>query len=215
MNLGGVIHLNKPGICIILLCCSILFIYMLSGKSNNDKTVPSVKVNLKHLLQVSIKAAENGGNEVERSKNNLNIKTKGLTKEGLQDRVTTADYLSHCVMMRTLKNAYPNLEVISEEEKNCDDNFVDYLIGDDKLKFEDEWVDIKDVTVWIDPLDATYEYTKKLYDFVTTMVCVAVNGKPIIGVIHKPFSKDNQRTFWAWLDKAKSKNLIFKVGNFG
>lgn len=36
------------------------------------------------------------------------------------------------------------------------------------------------------------------------MVCVAIRGEPIIGVIHNPFS---QKTFWAWKDVAVSETL--------
>lgn len=36
------------------------------------------------------------------------------------------------------------------------------------------------------------------------MVCVAVSGKPLIGVIHKPFMK---KTSWAWVDNGHSSDL--------
>lgn len=36
------------------------------------------------------------------------------------------------------------------------------------------------------------------------MVCVAVKGQPIIGVIHKPF---NKITSWAWHGKGMSEDL--------
>ena len=50
--------------------------------------------------------------------------------------------------------------------------------------------------------------SEKLYQYVTTMACVTVKGKPIIGVIHKPFTKE---TFWSWTDKGTSSNLQIKV----
>lgn len=43
-----------------------------------------------------------------------------------------------------------------------------------------------------------------LFQYVTTMVCVAVNGEPIIGIIHNPFTK---QTVWAWKNVAVSEQL--------
>lgn len=36
------------------------------------------------------------------------------------------------------------------------------------------------------------------------MVCVAVKGQPLIGVIHRPFSL---KTSWAWVDNSHSEDL--------
>lgn len=66
-------------------------------------------------------------------------------------------------MMGTLKNFFPTVYVISEESKTfCNTNAkLDLELSEDD-KVEDtpiEFVNEQDVTVWIDPLDATKEYT--------------------------------------------------------
>merc|ERR1711915_218396 len=109
---------------------------------------------------------------------------------------------SHIQMYYGLKKMFPNILIVSEEhdEKEIDLSTVE--TPDDKnpeveLMLHGINVDVPadDVAVWIDPLDATQEYTENLKQYVTTMVCVAVRGKPTIGVIHKPFEG---LTAWGW-----------------
>lgn len=159
-------------------------------------------VSLRQLLDAGVAAAEVGGDEVRRVRlsNRLAQKSKGKTREGADDPLTAGDLGSHRVMYGGLSASFPGLSIISEEHTEGDHDAaanllsrastLGGLIGDDVL------VPAEAITVWIDPLDATQEYTENLLDYVTTMVCVAVHGSPVIGVIHQPFLN---KTTWGWV----------------
>lgn len=83
---------------------------------------------------------------------------------GVNDPVTAADYRSHCAMYRSLTEAFPGITVISEEtSQNCDElaieNIRDYTKSINGYDMRDDIVNTKDITIWIDPLDATKEFT--------------------------------------------------------
>ncbi|KAJ2943538.1 hypothetical protein O0L34_g16647 [Tuta absoluta] len=210
MNFGGTLRLNKFA-CFTMIFILFTILYWTSG-SNEYPTDARDLVNLKYLLKGAIIAAERGGAKVAEGKHrDLNVKSKGKTLEGANDPVTDADYASHCAMYYSLKKTFPKVTVVSEEHTKGDagcekQNIIDIdaRVSQHVDNMMDEYVLHKDVTIWIDPLDATQEYTEGLYQYVTTMVCVAVKGVPVIGVIHYPFTPD---TYWGWLAKRPSSNF--------
>ena len=46
---------------------------------------------------------------------------------------------------------------------------------------------LDEFTVWVDPLDATKEYSEGFLDHVTVLIGIALGKKAVAGVIHQPF----------------------------
>lgn len=187
------------GIVALLACVSVYYVFIKS-----DPNPAMDEVSLRALLIAGIDFAERGGDKVREVKkaNNLNEESKGETKEGANDPLTLGDRMSHQAITASFAMTFPGVPMISEEKDGK-------LLGIDikpapteneevskYVKGPDEVVESKDVTIWVDPLDATQEYTENLLQYVTTMVCVAVKGRPVIGIIHKPFEG---KTFWSWV----------------
>lgn len=212
MNLGGSIRLNKCAVAFLIFLV-VLLIYVLSPSNTIENiTKNKQEVNLRKLVIGLILAATSGGEEVLKisAEPDFGTKTKGKTKEGLDDPVTAADVYSHCAIAYGIWRIFPKLHLISEEDvlkKSCpvkEDFFELDPTVLSSVVLPDISVDTNDITVWIDPLDATKEFTEKLFHYVSVMVCVAYKGEPIIGVVHFPF---NKKTYWAWKGEGVSENL--------
>lgn len=122
--------------------------------------------------------------------------------------------MSHCVMYNGIKNSFPRIKIVSEEDTHCNKEQIettleldDSVLNSDGKPLSSQYIDASKVTVWIDPLDATQEYTEKMYEYVTTMACIAINGEPKIGVVHNVFTKE---TSWAWVGRIASPDLQIK-----
>ena len=229
MNFGGSIRINPTGVA-ILCGIIILLVYFNSGggaaggiSGRPGGSTSSQTVNLKELLSVAIYVAEAGGQEVVAVRNEADIgeTSKGKTREGANDPKTAGDMRSHVQMYYGLKKAFPNIQIISEEHDEVEVDLSkvpkpSLTHPDVAGKLSDISIEVAadDVAVWIDPLDATQEYTEKLLQYVTTMVCVAVKGVPKIGVIHKPFDNTTSKTAWGWADqKVLSKSVEEAAAN--
>uniref|UniRef100_A0A8C0Y3U3 inositol-phosphate phosphatase n=1 Tax=Cyprinus carpio carpio TaxID=630221 RepID=A0A8C0Y3U3_CYPCA len=152
-------------------------------------------------------AAVQGGWEGEEDQeDNTRGKSKGKTKKG-PVVLTLGDLNCTARCLYLIKNTYPNIQVNSEEHANAEGEATVWtrIIPEEilaKISGGKE-VPAERITVWIDPLDATQEYTENLQKYVTTMVCVAVDGDPVIGVIHKPFTG-----YTAWGFVGEGSNVV-------
>ena len=100
------------------------------------------------------------------------------TKSGLHDLVTDYDYRSEEVIIQTIKNYYPNHEIVSEE------SFENVRPG-------------KDIYWVIDPLDGTLNYAHNIPLFATS-IAVCTPTTTLCSVISFPLFND---LYTAQLDK--------------
>ena len=127
----------------------------------------------------------------------LKTEMKGKTDEGVPDYYTLGDQQSHQIITDGLKSLWPQLLYRSEEKDRAshDSSLPKIPLVNKEISDSNELpVAVQDIGVWIDPLDATKEYTEggkepDLLKFVMVMVCVTVKGKPVAMVMHQPFAK--------------------------
>ncbi len=154
---------------------------------NTEKTkkvlkieIPDWKISLKHVIQLIknnkmletidvnkiIAIAEEAGREI------MKIYETGdfaITDKSDNSPLTKADKAGNAVIVAALKENYPDIPIISEENK-----MIDYS---DRKDWEYFWL--------VDPLDGTKEFIKKNGEF-TVNIALIRNGKPVMGVVGIP-----------------------------
>jgi len=118
-----------------------------------------------------------------------------VEKTGADDLQTQADRSAQDCILASLFTQYPDLKVVGEEGElemsSVDKNMVVRDVDQSALKLPcpAEWqgAGMGDLTVWVDPLDGTKEYTQGLLDHVTVLIGIAVGSKAVAGVIHQPY----------------------------
>jgi len=211
------ITISNTGVIVICLCVIGFFMFTFRSSFGEEGQANQMLASqdksgykISELLSASIYLCEKAGGVIKkiRESGNLDETSKGETKEGVNDPLTEGDLASHRIIVKGMMKAFPQLNLVSEEHEVEDVSGVippsvshPEVLSVAGLEAE---VPYKDITVWIDPLDATKEFTENLIEYVTVMACVAVKGVPVAGVIRKPFTDE---TYWAWVDHGKSSNL--------
>lgn len=160
-------------------------------------TMSSTSVPFLQVLATSVTVIDRAGQAVRSilAGGKLDI----VEKTGADDLQTKADRHANDLLCGSLKKAFPKINVIGEEgHVNVDQVKPELLITEgpdmnvikhyqDKLTDEVQKANFEDLTVWIDPLDGTKEFTEGFLDHVTVLVGIAIGNKAIGGVIHQPF----------------------------
>lgn len=206
---------------LITLITIVALIFYFGGAPNTRNFRQRERISVRKLMNAAIEVSILGGREVVKVRKQLDMKewSKGKTLEGANDPVTEGDMQSHRVMYNGLRKAFPGIRIISEEQEDYDGPITMPRLDDAGMR-EDTSIlggdyEMDRLTVWIDPLDATQEYTEGLTQYVTVMVGIALDGRPIGGVIYKPFLDISNSTsehpeydklIWAWKSQ-RSPNL--------
>jgi 3'(2'), 5'-bisphosphate nucleotidase len=157
----------------------------------------SSSIDIVQLLSACVDATRRAGALIRKvwKSGKLDIKMKGH-----DDPMTVADEQSQQLIVGALRNTFgEHLQIVGEEDckippcsikLNCSDGLEPIFFEfDDTSK---RHVPMSDVCVFIDPLDATLEFTRGNVRAVMTLVGISVRGRPVAGVCCQPFVDANE-----------------------
>ncbi|KAF8572049.1 hypothetical protein P879_04128 [Paragonimus westermani] len=118
----------------------------------------------------------------------------GIVDKGVDDLQSRADRDAQRCIVGSLTQSFPGINIIGEEGKLNNTDFVstselDAHVLSCVCPAAYKSISLSDLTVWVDPLDGTKEYTEGFIEHVTVLIGIAVSGKPVAGVIAQPFHR--------------------------
>ena len=119
-------------------------------------------------LKIAIKAAVHGGDEIMKI---YQLEDLGVEYKEDDSPLTLADKKCNDIIISYLENT--EFPIISEEIKQLDFS--------ERKNWETCWI--------VDPLDGTKEFVKRNGEF-TVNIALVKNGKPLLGVIYVPVTKE-------------------------
>lgn len=127
------------------------------------------------------------------------VLSTGSYIDGSVDLKTYADSVSSDILSE-IHNVFPKLAMVDEEKyvtasQSPNPNQAQQENPIFRIpKIFSSYIPNEELAVYVDPLDATLEYSQNLTEYVTVSACVTRCGVPIAGIIYQPFS---QRIYWA------------------
>jgi 3'(2'), 5'-bisphosphate nucleotidase len=180
-----------------------------------------VLIHIGELVSVCVDLAEQAGATIKQvhSSGQLKIQIKGYSETGVEDPLTEADTKAQVVIVDGLLSKWPALKIVAEEDRV--DNKPPATkprtdrIDLSKVPVKLRYVPLADVEVFIDPLDATREFTKGFVECVMTLIGITVKGVPTAGVMYQPFVKSGVTMYgivgagvWGVDDAAPHKGIV-------
>ncbi|KAA3674027.1 inositol monophosphatase 3, partial [Paragonimus westermani] len=213
----AVFRLNKQGWLVVLISVAVFLLYYFSDRHKVTRLRGDV-VNVRKLLIHCVHLSEDSGSVIKSALKSsaLNTRVKDPAGGPKNELLTDIDLKSHHVLAYGIGNAFPGVKIISEEHPPLSVNDPNparaqfHSDVESRLQDSEFFVPASELAIWIDPLDATQELTEGLLEYVTVMICVALRGFPIIGVIHQPFLN---RTYWAWHGHGISTDVVVALAN--
>jgi len=146
-------------------------------------------INLLELLSACIDLAEKAAEIIREV---ATYDTIEVHMKSVDDPMTIADLRAQALIEGGIRKVWSDITLIGEETTQYDTNvdtpnihkFDNEVTETQKLNFQ---VPIKDLVMYVDPLDGTQSFTDKENESVSVLIGGAINGTAILGVVQQPF----------------------------